>query len=213
MSAKAKDLLPDFCLVMSEALAELVLQLSPSVTQRDILELPLLTLGSRFQGSNNNTIGREVAVEVFLSISEIVTSNVIERTGRSLALENSSGRKVFVVLGADPDVSISEEFGEELRKRVALEIKGGTDRSNAHNRVGEAEKSHIKARASGFRDFWTVIAKKGLDLEKLMRESPTTNSWFDTAQIVGRSGPDWEDFKSRLIGEVGISSSDEGLVP
>ena len=27
-----------------------------------------------------------------------------------------------------------------------MEIKGGSDISNAHNRVGEAEKSHIKAR-------------------------------------------------------------------
>lgn len=91
-----------------------------------------------------------------------------------------------------------------------MEIKGGTDRSNAHNRAGEAEKSHQKAKAEGFRDFWTIIAKKGLDTEKLKRESPTTNSWFDAAQVLGREGSDWEEFRNRLAGQVGIPLAADG---
>jgi hypothetical protein len=91
-----------------------------------------------------------------------------------------------------------------LRNKMAIEIKGGTDNSNAHNRAGEAEKSHQKAKKLDFRDFWTVIAMKGLDAEKLRQESPTTNSWFDIAQVLGRSGDDWEEFRSRLADAVGV---------
>jgi hypothetical protein len=109
-----------------------------------------------------------------------------------------------VALAADPDVRIQEEFNGALRNKVAIEIKGGTDRSNTHNRAGEAEKSHQKARNDGFRDFWTIILTQGMDLETLKSESPTTNSWFDVPQLLARSGEDWEEFRSRIAGEVGI---------
>jgi hypothetical protein len=35
----------------------------------------------------------------------------------------------------------------------------------------------------------------------------TTNSWFDVAQMLGRNGEDWEEFRSRFAGEVGIPMS------
>lgn len=41
---------------MIGALADLVRQMSPTVTPRDIDELPLLTLGQQFLGANNNVI-------------------------------------------------------------------------------------------------------------------------------------------------------------
>jgi hypothetical protein len=107
-------------------------------------------------------------------------------------------------LGSDPDISVEEEISGTLRKKVAIEIKGGTDKSNAHNRAGEAEKSHVKARNTGFRDFWTIIAKKGVDQGRLQSGSPTTNSWFDVAQVLGRQGPEWEEFCSRMVEVMGI---------
>lgn len=204
ISDRAEQLLPEFCQEMAKVLAELIARLSPEVTQRDVEELPLLTLGSQFQGSNNNRIGQAATVDVFLSIKEIVKGHVIQDGAQKIVVKNSAGRIVHISLAADPDVRIEEEFGDDLRKKVAIEIKGGTDRSNAHNRAGEAEKSHQKARQLGFRDFWTVIAKKGLDLQVLRSESPTTNSWFDVAHVLGRDGADWDDFKSRVAGEVGI---------
>lgn len=199
-----KSALPQFCAAMGQALAELIRQLSPSVTARDVSELPLLVLGGQFQGATNNAIGQLATVEVFLAIAEIVEEYTVERDERSLRLSNASGRSVTIVLAGDPDVRIQEDFGGSTHNRVAIEIKGGTDKSNAHNRAGEAEKSHQKARASGFRDFWTIITTKGLDLNSLRRESPTTTSWFDAAQVLGRAGPDWDDFERRLAGEVGI---------
>jgi hypothetical protein len=108
---------------------------------------------------------------------------------------------------SDPDIRIEEDFGGTWVAKVALEIKGGTDMSNAHNRAGEAEKSHQKARAKGFRDFWTLIAKKGLDMEKVRRESPTTMSWFDAAQVLGREGEDWKEFRNRIANAAGIPVS------
>lgn len=204
LNGHQKEMLPALCSAMSEGVAELVRQMSPGVTSRDVAELPVLTIGAQFQGSNNNTIGKQATVGVFLSIGEIVKEFVIKREDRRLTIRNASARTVVIALASDPDVRIEEDFGGRLRHKVALEIKGGTDKSNAHNRAGEAEKSHQKAKREEFRDFWTVIAKKGLDLNKLRNESPTTNSWFDVAQVLGRQGEDWEEFRSRLAGEVGI---------
>jgi len=204
MGDRQKVLLPPFCTAMCRVLSDLVVQLSPSVTPRDVAELRLLTLGSQFQGRNNNTIGQQATANVFLVIAEIVKSHVTDRTDRQLTLKNASGRKVIVSLATDPDVRIQEEFGKSLRNKIAIEIKGGTDRSNAHNRAGEAEKSHQKARKQDFRDCWTLIALKGLDVQKLRHESPTTNSWFDVAQVLARKGADFEEFQSRLADVVGI---------
>jgi hypothetical protein len=204
LNERQKAMLPTFCHAMGQELAELVRQISPTITARDVAELPLLTMGAQFQGGNNNTIGKQATVDVFLSVGKIVKDYVVERGERRLTIRNASSRTVVIALASDPDVRIQEEFSGRLRHKVAIEIKGGTDRSNAHNRAGEAEKSYQKAKREGFRDFWTIIAKKGLDLSKLRNESPTTNSWFDVAQVLGRAGEDWEEFRSRLAGEVGI---------
>jgi hypothetical protein len=204
LSPRQQAALPDFCQAMCSALADLVRQLSPSVAPRDVQELQLLTLGSFFQGANNVRIGKQAAGDVFLSLMKIVERDLIKHDGQTLIVKNAAGRQVILALGTDPDIRIEEDFSGTLRKKVAIEIKGGTDRSNAHNRAGEAEKSHQKAKHEGFRDFWTIIAKKGLDLDKLRSESPTTNSWFDVAQILGREGTDWVDFCIRIADVVGI---------
>jgi hypothetical protein len=204
-----KTMLPLLCRALGEGLSELVRQMSPVITQRDVSELQLLTLGAQFQGSNNNTIGKQAVLDVFLSIREIVKDHVIDEQQGRIIIKNSAGRKVVLALAADPDVCIQEEFSGKLQNKVAIEIKGGTDKSNAHNRAGEAEKSHQKAKGQGFRDFWTIIATKGLDVEKLKRESPTTNSWFDAVQVLGREGEDWVEFCNRLAGQVGIPLGEE----
>lgn len=200
--------LPELCGLFADPLAELVRQISPQITSRDVAELPLLALGSQFQGANNNAIGRQATLEVFLAIADVVESHTAKRTRTRLEVTNASGRTVLISLAADPDVRIDETFGDETHHQVAIEIKGGTDKSNVHNRAGEAEKSHQKAKATGYREFWTIIALGGIDRETLKSESPTTQSWFDAAHVLGRTGADWEGFKSRLVGKVGIPISD-----
>jgi hypothetical protein len=204
IDARAEAALDDFCREMAAALTSLIEQISPRVTERDIAELPLLTLGSQFQGSNNNRIGQAATAEVFLAVKEIVADHLVRESETELVVRNSAGRVVRIKLAADPDVRFEEEFGEERRPLLAIEIKGGTDRSNAHNRAGEAEKSHQKAKALGYSECWTVIAKKGLDAKVLESDSPTTNHWFDAAHVLAREGKDFDRFKTRLVGIVGI---------
>ena len=204
ISATQLSVLPLFCEVMSKELAELVRRASSPLTDRDVGDLPLLTIGSQFQGSNNTKIGKQAIYSAVVAVTGIVKDHLLKQTERELLIMNSAGRRVRIQLASDPDIGIDEEFGSHWRRKVAVEIKGGTDRSNAHNRVGEAEKSHQKAKSVGYRDFWTIISKRGLDMKKISRESPTTNSWFDAGEVLGQKGDDWEDFRSRFSGEVGI---------
>jgi hypothetical protein len=201
---KRRPPLEAFARVMAKSLSEMVRQISPKITARDVAELPLITLGSQLYGSNNNAIGKKATRDVFLSVAEIVKEYIISQDAKRITIENASKRRVVIGLSADPDIRIQEDFGGKLRSKVAIEIKGGTDNSNAHNRAGEAEKSHQKAKGQGFRDFWTIISMTGVSKTKLRQESPTTNSWFDVAQVLGREGTDWDEFRSRFAGEVGI---------
>jgi hypothetical protein len=195
--------LPAFCRTMALPLTDLVKQI-PDLSERDLRELPLLTFGAQLQGSNNTEIGKKAMQEVFVAIKEVVANHITKEEPNRLTLVNSSNRTVYISLSHDPDVSIQEMMGPRPHSKVAIEVKGGTDVSNAHNRAGEAEKSHIKARAKGFKDFWTIISKQGLEMFKLASESPTTSEWFDVTEILARSGKDWDEFRQRLTGAAGI---------
>jgi hypothetical protein len=196
--------LPALCAALNGQLAELITQLSPDVTEGDIEQLPLLTLGAQFDGGWRNDIGKAATQDVFLVIKELVTPHLVTTTETSLTLENNSNRRVKIALASDPDVTITEIFpGSADQLQVALEIKGGTDRSNAHNRAGEAEKSHQKVKGKA-RDYWTLIAMKGVDKGQLRVESPTTRRWYDVAEVLARAGPDWERFRNDLGGATGI---------
>jgi len=201
---RQRNLLPAFCRSMSSPITELVLSLTPSITLRDISELPLLTLGSQFQGANNNRIGSDAIAAVFIAIREIVGEHIVKQSSRELVVKNASEREVSIAIASDPDLAINENFNGEWHPKVAIEIKGGADASNVHNRAGEAEKSHQKAKAAGYRDFWTVISKPGARLSSLRRESPTTNFWFDIGEILARQGIAWTSFCTRLAGQIGI---------
>jgi hypothetical protein len=203
ISKGAQPWVPGFCRAMASPLAEFVRGI-PKITERDLRELPLLTFGSQLQGSNNTQIGKAAMRDVFIAIKEIVAKYVATTAENRLTLKNSAGRTVLISLAHDPDVRIQEQVSDQVHHKVAIEVKGGTDVSNVHNRAGEAEKSHQKAKKSGFPEFWTIISKQGLDLSKLRSESPTTNRWFDIAEVLARNGCDWDDFRQRLAGVCGI---------
>jgi hypothetical protein len=203
ISRKQEAHVSSFCAAMAKSLAELVRQI-PNFTDRDLRELPLLTFGSQLQGSNNTQIGKKAMQEIFAAITEVVKKYVTKKESNRLTLKNSAGRTVFVTLAHDPDVCVQEQVEGRIHSKVAIEVKGGTDVSNAHNRAGEAEKSHLKAKKKGFKDFWTIISKTGLEMYKLAQESQTTTEWFDVTELLARSGKDWEDFRQRLAGAVGI---------
>jgi hypothetical protein len=142
--------------------------------------------------------------DVFLSITEILQKHVTKKEPKRLTVKNSAGRTVYITLAHDPDVSVQEVVENRVHSKVAIEVKGGTDISNVHNRAGEAEKSHLKAKKKGFKDFWTIISKAGIEMYKLVQESQTTTEWFDVTEVLSRSGKDWKEFRQRLAGAVGI---------
>jgi hypothetical protein len=205
ITARQKERLPELCHALGLALAELVTEISPRIRLQDLSELPLLTLGAQFQGANNNRIGQQATKDIFLVIASIAEHAIEDRSERKLTLKDSSGNRVTVFLASDPDVRIQVAQGTTVINKLAIEIKGGGDKSNAHNRAGEAEKSHQKARKQGFPECWTLIFKKGLSIEKLRQESPSTNHWFDVAEVLAQDGSDWREFRNRLVNTLGIS--------
>ena len=201
---RQRGILPAFCRAMSVSMSSLVRELRNDLTPRDIGELPLLTLGSQFQGGANVAIGQQATKEVFRAIIDIVGAYTETQTTQSITVINAAGRRVVISSASDPDVSIREQVGDLIRNRVAIEIKGGTDVANVHNRAGEAEKSHLKAKSEDFRDFWTIISTNGVNSDRLQAESPTTTSWFNAPEILVREGSDWDEFRSRIAEAVGI---------
>ena len=85
------------------------------------------------------------------------------------------------------------------RNIIAIEIKAGSDFSNIHNRIGEAQKSHQKARGAGYNECWTVVNVDKIDLAMARRESPTTNRFYRISDLVNATGADYQDFRDRVI--------------
>jgi hypothetical protein len=141
-------------------------------------------------------------------LSAALRAAVKEIDPQTLAAEMNqhapAGRVVTLALAADPDVVIKETVNDQEVFKVAVEIKGGTDYSNAHNRAGEAEKSHRKAAKSGASDFWTVISKTGISMSTLQTESPTTKQWFDLEEVLGGAGKDWGRLVNLVLSVMGI---------
>jgi len=84
-----------------------------------------------------------------------------------------------------------------------MEIKGGAARSNIHNRLGEAEKSHQKAKSRGFFEFWTIVRCQ-TDPAVAREESPTTSHFFNLDRIKDPTTPQRTRFREMLGSLIGI---------
>lgn len=166
-------------------------------------DLQLLTVGPQLRGSENTRVGQDATKEVFGIISGLVSKYVKEQTENSIAIRNDSGRSVLIEFFADPDVKITEILLSGVRPLLSIEIKGGKDVSNIHNRIGEAEKSHQKARNLGFFEFWTIIRVK-VDIEKLGAESPTTSHFFHLDKLADAGSDEGRKFRELLASMLGI---------
>ena len=167
-------------------------------------DLTLLTLGPQLRGGANVKKGSAGIVIVFDAIREVVKGNIQSQSSRRLGINNASGRNVVIQFAADPDIVIMEEMVPEVRNVIAIEVKSGTDFSNIHNRIGEAEKSHQKARQAGFVECWTIINVDRIDLEMAKRESPSTNRFYRISELKRGEGNEFRDFRSRVLSLVGI---------
>lgn len=178
-----------------------------SVTHELLDDLTLLTLGPQLRGGANVQKGTEGIELVFRAIHQIVKRQCVATAAGRIELLNAAKRQVIIEFAADPDLVIRELMTAGIyRNIIAIEIKGGTDVSNIHNRLGEAEKSHQKARQAGFVECWTVVNVDRLDMAKAKRESPSTNRFYRISDLVAGKGDAYDDFRNRITSLTGIPS-------
>jgi hypothetical protein len=203
LSSSAKDNLDILCLSLIKS-AEALLHGLDSINLRQLEELQLLTVGPQFRGTKNNELGIAATQNVFEVIIDLVEPYIIERNAKELIVLNNSQRKVYIKFAADPDIAIFEEMPQSLRPLVSIEIKGGQDMSNIHNRIGEAEKSHQKAKAKKFFEFITIL-NVDIDYASLKHESPTTSHFYRLDKILNKDEREFEAFKELLFSMIGLS--------
>ncbi|MGH2397574.1 MAG: XcyI family restriction endonuclease [bacterium] len=209
LGARHTERLDELCAALVESAVALLDGIGVDRIKLELLEdLALLTVGSLFRGRQNVTLGLAGIVKVFDAIKSIVRDAAVKIDPKCIELKNAAGRRVLLQFSSDPDIIIREEMvSNSFRNIIAIEVKSGTDVSNIHNRMGEAEKSHQKARAKGYHECWTVVNVDRLDLDKARRASPSTNRFYRLSEIDGRIGDGYTDFRNRLISLTGIAWS------
>jgi len=176
----------------------------PDLSQEILKSLTLLTLGSQLRGSRNVNLGVEANRTVFALIKSIISDKISGEGETFLEVISAAGRIYRIEFAPDPDIAIRQVLQDgSHRNRIAIEIKGGTDFSNIHNRLGEAEKSHQKAKSDGFTQFWTVINVSDIGSTIWKQETPTTNELFYLEQIVDIRTQEHARFKEYLVSELG----------
>lgn len=208
-SNAASNLISDFCRAFITCSEHLLFGIGPvKFTPQLLYDLTLLTLGPQLRGGANVKKGSKAIQEVFELINEIVTQFITNKSASKIQLINSAKRKVIIQFAPDPDIVIQEEISQDtIINKIAIEVKGGTDFSNIHNRFGEAEKSHQKAKGLGFVEYWTVINIESFDHKLAKKESPTTTRFYKLPALNKRVGDDYNDFAQRIELLTGIPGS------
>lgn len=177
----------------------------PDLSHGILHSLTLLTLGPQLRGSRNVNLGIEAISTVFALIKSIVSEAIVTEKVNCIEVKSAAGRTFRIEFAPDPDIAIRQTLQDgSLRNRIAVEIKGGTDYSNIHNRLGEAEKSHQKAKSEGYTQFWTVINVSGVAPETWKQETPTTTELFELDEITNAKSAAYKQFKEYLVSELGI---------
>ncbi len=168
-------------------------------------DLTLLTIGPQLRGGANVKKGARGIVKVFEAIHEIVKQSAISVDDARIVARNAAQRLVYVEFAPDPDIIIREEIApSQFAEKIAIEVKAGEDFSNIHNRLGEAEKSHQKARQRGYVECWTIVNVDRIDMEMARRESPTTNRFYRISDIMSGTGAEFLDFRNRILSLIGV---------
>lgn len=204
LSANQEDRLRYLCEALCGS-AELLINGTGQLSRDLVHDLTLLTLGPQLRGSILNVFGNRATRRVFELIESLVGSAIESSSTKWLKLINAAGRTVRVEFSSDPDICLREELPSgKYRNLVAIEIKGGMDYSNVHNRIGEAEKSHQKAREEGYVECWTMVGVADLGLELAKKESPSTDRFYHLDRIADGRSEEFEDFRENLLSRLGI---------
>lgn len=200
-SDKNRELIPALCNALIRNACLLLDGLNAdSITPTFLDDLTLLTLGPQLRGSANVVRGMAGIMTVFESIEEIVRHASVNTTTSCIELSNAAKRKVLIEFSSDPDIRIREQMTSgEFRNIIAIEVKAGRDFSNIHNRLGEAEKSHQKARNLEYNECWTVVNVDRIDIATARKESPSTNRFYLISDLQRKTGDEYNDFESRII--------------
>lgn len=206
ISARQIEALPDLCKALNVCGKYLLEHLDhAALTPSFFDQLTLLTLGPQLRGGANVQRGSSAISQIFDIMLEIVKPAIVTAAPRCIALRNKSDRTVYIQFAADPDIVIREELIPGIFKNaVAIEVKGGQDYSNIHNRIGEAEKSHQKAKKDGYTECWTIVNVDRIDLEKAGKESPTTNKFYRISALMDKTSQEYQDFVLQVLSVVGI---------
>ncbi|HEV2171848.1 MAG TPA: XcyI family restriction endonuclease [Candidatus Binatus sp.] len=198
--------LSSLCSALTAASAALLDGIGARRISRELLDdLALLTVRPQLRGGYNVRAGTAGIVRVFDAIAAIISHAAAKTEPQLIELKNAAGRRVSIQFASDPDIRIQEEMAAgSLRNIIAIEVKAGVDFSNIHNRIGEAEKSHQKAKADGYVERWTVVNVDRMDMTMARRESPSTDRFYRLSQIDARTGEEYQDFFNKVIALTGI---------
>lgn len=139
---------------------------------------------------------------------------------------NSTGAAIFKRMedaGVIPTGTDINALARELTRRLAELIDGIGMRRVTRDLLddltlltlgpqllGEAEKSHQKARQKGYVECWTIVNVARFDSAMASRESPSTNRFYSLAEILDGRTCEFMDFRSRLTALTGISDKKGG---
>jgi hypothetical protein len=196
VSPKTKPFVEGLCISLIGT-AQIMIAEIDELSLATIRDLQILTLGPQLRGGVNTEFGKFATERVFKLIKSLVLPYLKSEDNRTLIIENDSKRIVTIEFSSDPDIRIIERIGSTNRPLVSIEIKGGKDRSNIHNRIGEAEKSHQKAKSNNFFEFWTMI-RVDMDYRDARRESPTTTHFFNIDHIQDSRHEEYRLFRDLL---------------
>jgi hypothetical protein len=199
--------IPSLCRTLC-ATGSLLVELIEHVSLATVNELQILTLGAQFRGCGNVKVGQDATNGFFSLLKSLLSPYNPKVKGRWFTFLNDSKLPVVVHFGSDPDVGITQRLGAEERKLIAIELKGGTDVSNIWNRIGEAEKSHLKAKGKGYNELWRVAR---VDLtndpaihKKAKAQSPSTTRFFSLDRIADPTTPEAVTFRQVLGSMMGV---------
>lgn len=195
--------LEHLCMAIGKTGDVLVAALTPMSVEL-IHELQLLTYGAQLKGMENNLIGNAGIKEFKDFLLTVIPTEVISSLSDSvIVFRNAAGRTVTITIAADPDISIVEAGLLGFNQLLAIEIKAGTDASNRLNRLGEAEKSHLKARSRGHTRFWTIV-KVPYSQADMSANSPTTQEFWLMDRIKDPHDSDHARFVEAFKSNVGL---------
>lgn len=208
LGATALAHIPELCKLLNARAWQLLQGLDKlNIDQRFLNELSLLSIGPQLRGGRNNERGEAGIEDVYQLILQAVAHAKPVVSGRTATLDNAAGRQVVIEVAADPDIVIVEKSsGQGSRPLVAIEVKAGTDASNIHNRIGEAEKSHLKAKARKFTECWTIVNVASLDPAVAAQQSPTTHRFFTLSELMATTSKAHLDFVASIVALTGVKT-------